>query len=142
MVMESKLKIPQEMLMNIDFINTVNGGMSEPAIQLERGSDGFEVVVKIPGIEVEDLQLEVVRGKKNSTSLKLFHLLPIFSQESLPEEEQWRTVRFINTFVIPEGVSVENISARYDDSSRHLVLSLPYGDEEGNYRRKVDINRW
>lgn len=62
--MESKLKIPQEMLMNIDFINTINGGMSEPAIQLEKGSDGFEVVVKVPGIEVEDLQLEVVRGKR------------------------------------------------------------------------------
>lgn len=140
--MESKLKIPHEMLMNIDFINTVNGGMSEPAIQLERGSDGFEVVVKVPGIEVEDLQLEVVRGKKNSSSLKLYHLLPIFSQESLPEEEQWRTIRFINTFVIPDGVNVENISARYDDTFRHLILHLPYGDEQGEYRRKVDIDRW
>jgi HSP20 family molecular chaperone IbpA len=140
--MESKLKIPHEMLMNIDFINTVNGGMSEPAIQLERGSDGLEVIVKVPGIEVEDLQLEVVRGKRNATNLKLYHLLPVFSQEALPAEEQWRTVRFINTFVMPEGVNVENISARYDDAFRHLVLHLPYGDEQGEYRRKVDIDRW
>jgi len=140
--MESKLKIPQEMLMNIDFINTVNGGMSEPAIQLERGSDGFEVVVKVPGIEVEDLQLEVVKGKKNSTNLKLFHLLPIFSQESLSQDEQWKTIRFINTFVIPHGVDIENISARYDDTLRHLVLHLPFGNEQGEYRRKVDISRW
>lgn len=142
MAMESKLKIPIEMLMNIDFINTVNGGMSEPTIQLERGSDGLEVVVKVPGIEVDDLQLEVVKGKKNTTNLKLYHLLPIFSQESLPEEEQWRSVRFINTFVIPNGVNTENITARYDESSRHLVLHLPYGDEQDEYRRKVDINRW
>ena len=140
--MESKLKIPQEMLMNIDFINTVNGGMSEPAIQLERGSDGFEVVVKVPGIEVEDLQLEVVKGKKNSTNLKLFHLLPIFSQESLSQDEQWKTIRFINTFVIPHGVDIDNISARYDDALRHLVLHLPFGNEQGEYRRKVDISRW
>jgi len=140
--MESKLKIPREMLMNIDFINTVNGGMSEPAIQLERGSDGYEVVVKVPGIEVEDLQLEVVKGKKNSTNLKLYHLIPIFSQESHGEDEQWKTIRFINTFVIPEGVDIENISARYDDVMRHLVLSLPFGSEKGNYRRKVDISRW
>jgi len=140
--MESKLKIPREMLMNIDFINTVNGGMSEPAIQLERGSDGYEVVVKVPGIEVEDLQLEVVKGKKNSTNLKLYHLLPIFSQESHGEDEQWKTIRFINTFVIPEGVDIENISARYDDVMRHLVLNLPYGDEQGDYRRKVEISRW
>lgn len=140
--MESKLKIPREMLMNIDFINTVNGGMSEPAIQLERGSDGFEVVVKVPGIEVEDLQLEVVRGKKNSTNLKLYHLLPIFSQESVTEDEQWKTIRFINTFVIPDGVDIESISARYDEERRHLVLTLPFGNEQGDYRRKVDISRW
>jgi HSP20 family molecular chaperone IbpA len=140
--MESKLKIPQEMLMNIDFINTINGGMSEPAIKLDRGSDGFEVVVKVPGIEVEDLQLEVVKGKKNANNLKLFHLLPIFSQESLSDEEQWRTVRFINTFVIPDGVDVEHITAKYDDNLRHLVLFLPYGSEQGDYHRKVDIQRW
>jgi len=140
--MESKLKIPQEMLMNIDFINTINGGMSEPAIKLEKGSDGFEVVVKVPGIEVEDLQLEVVKGKKNTNNLKLFHLLPIFSQENLSDEEQWKTVRFINTFVIPEGVDVENISAKYNDTLRQLVLFLPYGNEQGDFHRKVDIERY
>jgi HSP20 family molecular chaperone IbpA len=140
--MESKLKIPQEMLMNIDFINTVNGGMSEPAIKLDRGSEGFEVVVKVPGIEVEDLQLEVVKGKRNTNNLKLFHLLPIFSQEHLSEEEQWKTVRFINTFVIPDGVDIENISAKYDDALRHLVLFLPYGNEQGDFHRKVEIERW
>ncbi|GGH46339.1 Hsp20/alpha crystallin family protein [Dyadobacter endophyticus] len=140
--MESKLKIPREMLMNIDFINTVNGGMSEPSIKLDKGSDGFEVVVKIPGIEVEDLQLEVVKGKRNSNNLKLFHLLPIFSQENLSDEEQWKTIRFINTFVIPDGVDIDNISARYDDDHRQLVLFLPFGDEQGDYHRKVDIERW
>ncbi len=140
--MESKLKIPREMLMNIDFINTVNGGMSEPSIKLDKGSDGFEVVVKIPGIEVEDLQLEVVKGKRNSNNLKLFHLLPIFSQENLPDDEQWKTIRFINTFVIPDGVDIDNISARYDDGRRQLVLFLPFGDEQGDYNRKVDIERW
>ncbi|SDE27406.1 hypothetical protein SAMN04487996_104228 [Dyadobacter soli] len=140
--MESKLKIPREMLMNIDFINTVNGGMSEPSIKLDKGSDGFEVVVKIPGIEVEDLQLEVVKGKRNSNNLKLFHLLPIFSQENLPDDEQWKTIRFINTFVIPDGVDIDNISARYDDNHRQLVLFLPFGDEQGDYHRKVDIERW
>ncbi|ACT94173.1 Hsp20/alpha crystallin family protein [Dyadobacter fermentans] len=140
--MESKLKIPREMLMNIDFINTVNGGMSEPSIKLDKGSDGFEVVVKIPGIEVEDLQLEVVKGKRNSNNLKLFHLLPIFSQENLSDEEQWKTIRFINTFVIPDGVDIDNISARYDDDRRQLVLFLPFGDEQGDYHRKVDIERW
>lgn len=130
------------MLMNIDFINTVNGGMSEPSIKLDKGSDGFEVVVKIPGIEVEDLQLEVVKGKRNTNNLKLFHLLPIFSQENLPDEEQWKTIRFINTFVIPDGVDIDNISARYDDGRRQLVLFLPFGDEQGDYHRKVDIERW
>ena len=69
-------------------------------------------------------------------------MLPIFSQENLPDEEQWKTIRFINTFVIPDGVDIDNISARYDDGRRQLVLFLPFGDEQGDYHRKVDIERW
>lgn len=140
--MTSKLKIPQEMLMNIDFINTVNGGMSEPAIQLEKGEEGFDVFLRVPGIDVEDLELEVVEGKQGKKFLKLFHFLPIFSQESIPDNEQWRSIRFINTIVIPEGVDTETITARYDEPLKQVILHLPYKNEQGDYRRKVNINKW
>lgn len=134
--MESKIKIPREMLMHIDFSNTINGGLSEPIVNLEKGTDGYEVIVKAPGIESEDLQLEIVKDK-----MRLYHLLPIFHQER-ESEEQWKTMRFISTLAIPDGVDVDNITARYDSEKRHLVLFLPFNHQQDDFRRKVDIERW
>jgi HSP20 family molecular chaperone IbpA len=135
--MESKIKIPREMLMHIDFSNTINGGLSEPVVHLEKGTDGYQVTVKAPGIESEDLQLEIVKDK-----MRLFHLLPIFSQEESGEEEQWKTIRFISTLAIPDGVDADNITARYDIEKRHLVLFLPFNHQQDDFRRKVEIERW
>jgi HSP20 family molecular chaperone IbpA len=135
--MESKIKIPREMLMHIDFSNTINGGLSEPIVHLEKGTDGYQVIVKSPGIESEDLQLEIVKDK-----MRLFHLLPIFSQEGSEEEEQWKTIRFISTLAIPDGVDADNITARYDIEKRHLVLFLPFNQQQNDFRRKVEIERW
>ena len=134
--MESKIKIPREMLMHIDFTNSINGGMSEPVVHLEKGTDGYQVTVKAPGIDSEDLQLEIVKDK-----MRLFHLLPIFSQNE-ESEEKWKTIRFISTLTIPDGVDSDNITARYDESKRQLVLFLPFNHQQDDFRRKVDIERW
>jgi HSP20 family molecular chaperone IbpA len=131
--MENKIKIPREMLMHIDFTNTINGGNSEPVVNLKKGTDGYQVTVKAPGIESEDLELEIVKNK-----MRLYHLLPIFGQN----EEQWKTIRFISTLSIPEGVDSDNITARYDADKRHLVLFLPFNHQQDDFRRKVDIERW
>jgi len=135
--MESKIKIPREMLMHIDFNNTINGGLSEPIVHLKKGTEGYQVTVKAPGIESEDLQLEIVKN-----NIRLFHLLPIFSQEESREEEEWKTIRFISTLAIPDGVDADNITARYDSEKRHLVLFLPFNHQQNDFRRKVEIERW
>jgi HSP20 family molecular chaperone IbpA len=135
--MESKIKIPREMLMHIDFSNTINGGLSEPIVHLKKGTEGYQITVKAPGIESEDLQLEIVKDK-----MRLFHLLPIFSKEGSGEEEEWKTIRFISTLAIPDGVDADNITARYDIEKRHLVLFLPFNHQQNDFRRKVEIERW
>jgi len=134
--MESKIKIPREMLMHIDFTNSINGGMSEPVVRLKKGTDGYQVTVKAPGIESQDLELEIVKDK-----MRLYHLLPIFAQNE-DSEEQWKTIRFISTLTIPDGVDADNITARYDESKRQLILFLPFNHQQDDFRRKVDIERW
>ncbi|SEJ46680.1 Molecular chaperone IbpA, HSP20 family [Dyadobacter koreensis] len=134
--MDSKIKIPREMLMHIDFTNSINGGMSEPVVHLEKGTDGYQVTVKAPGIDSHDLELEIVKNK-----MRLYHLLPIFAQNE-DSEEQWKTIRFISTLTIPDGVDADNITARYDESKRQLVLFLPFNHQQDDFRRKVDIERW
>lgn len=134
--MESKIKIPREMLMHIDFSNSINGGTSEPVVQLVKGTDGYQVTVKAPGIDSDDLELEIVKNK-----MRLYHLLPIFSQDE-GREEQWKTIHFISTLTIPDGVDADNITAKYDERKRQLVLFLPFNHQQDDFRRKVDIERW
>ncbi|GAB2797649.1 hypothetical protein GCM10027275_48950 [Rhabdobacter roseus] len=122
--------------MNIDFINTVNGGMSEPSLQIEGREEGYEIMVKAPGIEAEELQVEIIKDK-----LMIYHLLPIFVQEEEAKDEL-RSIRFISRMTIPNDVDLENISARYDEILRHLTLFLPYNHLHEGFHRKVDIERW
>jgi len=124
------------MLMHIDFTNSINGGMSEPVVNLVKGTDGYKVTVKAPGIDSEDLELEIVKDK-----MRLYHLLPIFSHNE-ESEEQWKTIRFISTLTIPDGVDADNITARYDETKRQLVLFLPFNHQQDDFRRKVEIERW
>jgi HSP20 family molecular chaperone IbpA len=134
--MGHKIEIPKEMLMHIDFNNTIHGGISEPQVNQRREENGYEVTVRTPGIEVDDLQLEIADGK-----MSLYHLLPIFSQESTGDEE-WKSIRFISTVLIPDDVDQDQISARYDEAGRHVVMNLPVSPQQDDIRRKVEIERW
>jgi HSP20 family molecular chaperone IbpA len=134
--MKNKTIIPQEVLMNIDFIDTVNGGMSQSTVEIESGQDGYEVMVKAPGIAAEALEVEIIKNK-----LLIYHLLPIFAQD--PEaSSEYRSIRFISNLTIPNDVDLESIAAHYDDTLRHLVIHLPYNQLHQGFHRKVDIERW
>jgi len=134
--MKKKLNIPQEMLMSIDFMNTANGGMSQPIMNIENKENGYEVVVKAPGIEPDDLQVEIMKDK-----LMIYHLLPIFGKVA-GETSEMRSIRFISKMQIPTDVDVENISAHYDDDRRYLKLELPVDQSQQDFHRKVQIERW
>ncbi|WP_373511848.1 Hsp20/alpha crystallin family protein [Persicitalea sp.] len=134
--MKNKLNIPQEMLMSIDFMNTANGGMSQPIMNIENTEDGYEVMVKAPGIEPDELQIEILKDK-----LMIYHLLPIFGK-SEGESSDMRSIRFISKMQIPADVDVEGISARYDDDRRYLMLDLPADETHKDFHRKVNIERW
>jgi HSP20 family molecular chaperone IbpA len=134
--MKTKLNIPQEVLMNTDFMNTVNGGMSEPVMKIENREDGYELMIKAPGIGPEELQVEIVKDR-----LMVYHLLPIFARVK-GEESEVRSIRFLSRMVIPSDVDLESISARYDEDRRHLILHLPFNHLHQDFHRKVDIERW
>lgn len=134
--MKKKLNIPQEMLMSIDFMNTANGGMSQPILNIENKGNGYEVVVKAPGVEPDDLQVEIMKDK-----LMIYHLLPVFGKVE-GETSEIRSIRFISKMQIPADVDVENISAHYDDDQRYLKLELPTDQSQQDFHRKVQIERW
>jgi len=134
--MKNKLNIPQEMLMSIDFMNTTNGGMSQPILNIENTDNGYEVTVKAPGIDPDELQVEILKDK-----LMIYHLLPIFGKTE-GESGEMRSIRFISKMQLPADVDVENISARYDEDRRCLSLDLPSDQTQQGFHRKVNIERW
>ena len=46
--MKSSIKIPEEILVSIDFANTIHGGMSEITPNVKRSEEGYEMTVKAP----------------------------------------------------------------------------------------------
>ncbi|GHB80895.1 Hsp20/alpha crystallin family protein [Persicitalea jodogahamensis] len=134
--MKKKLNIPQEMLMSIDFMNTANGGMSQPILNIENRENGYEVTVKAPGIEPDELQVEILKDK-----LMIYHLLPIFGTSD-GESSEMRSIRFISKMQIPADVDVESISARYDEDRRYLTLELPSDQTQQDFHRRINIERW
>lgn len=134
--MKKKLNLPQEMLMSIDFMNTTNGGMSQPILNIENRDHGYEVTVKAPGIDPDELQVEILKDK-----LMIYHLLPIFGKTE-SETSEMRSIRFISKMQLPADVDVESISARYDEDRRCLTLDLPSDQTQQGFHRKVNIERW
>lgn len=124
------------MLMSIDYMNTTNGGMSEPSLNIENKEGGYEVTVKAPGIAPDDLQVEVMKDK-----LMVYHLLPIFTKAE-DDESEMRSIRFLAKMKIPADVDLESISARYDEDGNCLRLHLPADEGQTGFRRRVEIERW
>lgn len=133
--MKSKIKIPAEVLMNIDFFNTVNGGMSEPSVKIENVNDGYQVSLKTPGIATDDLQVEVIDNR-----LVVYHLIPIYRNRP-DEETEMKSIRLLNNHTIPNHVDIESVSAEYDDNKKAIKIFFPNKPEHNNLRRVVDIKK-
>ncbi len=137
--MKHKINISHEMLMNIDFINTVNGGMSETFSNFFKIEEGIEVLVKIPGIMADDLQLEIIKGNEGKSYLRLFHLLPIFANKV--NEAHWKSVRYLYNFIIPDRVDLNMIMATFNEDEKALIICLPFGRFQSGLRQIVEISR-
>jgi HSP20 family molecular chaperone IbpA len=134
LVMKNQIQIPQEVLMNIDFINTVNGGMSASEINLDRNIADLTVRIKTPGIHPDDLNIEIVKNR-----LMVSHLIPIFGKRD--EEDGQTVLHYLSTMEIPPEIDMERISAWYDDDSNHLLIQFPFNGEGSVQSRKIDIER-
>jgi HSP20 family molecular chaperone IbpA len=134
--MKNKISIPKELLITIDVNNTVNGGASQPKVQVTNKEDGYHLKLNTPGVEADGLQVEIVKNK-----LYIFHNLPVFGQR-FEDEEIIQSPRFLANVTIPHDVDMENITARFDESIHKLVVFMPYNHLHDDFRRTIEIERW
>ncbi len=132
--MKNQIHIPKEVLMNIDFINTVNGGMTASLIDLDRNTNDLTVKIKTPGIHPDDLNVEIVKNR-----LTVSHLIPIFGDADT--EEGQAALHYLSTMQIPSEIDTERIVAWYEEASSQLFIRFPFSGEDSLQNRKIDIER-
>ncbi len=130
--MKSKIEIPQDILASIDFANTVNGGMSETVLNVERSPEGYQITVKAPSLRADDFEVNVLHGR-----LLVHQFLPLFGQNQ--DSETARSMRMLGNFYLPNDADFENISARYDQSARLLRVFMPFNDAVKDRRWHIDV---
>ncbi len=116
-----------DLITSIDVLNTVNGGVSEPQLNLIHYEDYREVRLKIPGIKVEDIHVEV-----HNNTLSIFYLINISSTDKLIQ-----LPRFVYHKNVPYYIDISKIKARLEDEE--LVVNLPFNRLANGYHKSIRI---
>ncbi|WP_110311985.1 Hsp20/alpha crystallin family protein [Dysgonomonas alginatilytica] len=110
------------LIFNDDFFTNFFEGSGLPAANVVENKDEFRVELSVPGFNKDDFNVEV---EKNV-------LIISAKQENKQEEkdkeeklirQEFRSSSFSRSFVLPENVDMEQISAQYKDGV--LKLSIP-----------------
>jgi HSP20 family protein len=99
---------------------TSSAALFNPPVDVRDDKEGFVVSVELPGIEKEDLKVEVVEGVLTLSGIK--------KQETVSDEEGvYRAERsygeFKRAFVLPDSVDAGKIDAQYRNGV--LTVTLP-----------------
>jgi len=121
-----------------------NGGGGAPRLprtQVRDTGDAVEVTAELPGIETEDVQIELQDD-----------MLTIRGETTVEEERDGvkveRSVSFLRQLELPDGVDAEQARASYRNgvlsirfpkrSQRENVRQIPISNEAGEHRQKAE----
>lgn len=109
-------------------------GLYVPAAEIEETTEGFELRLEVPGINVEDLQIEAtaesvaVRGERKSETKV---------EEAGTTRSEFRYGQFQRVIPLPARIKNEAVAANYKDGVLHLTL--PKAEEAKNKVVKVAV---
>lgn len=99
-------------------------GIWQPAVDLFEDEDNYYARLELPGVRKDCIDLKLEDGE-----------LTIRDLESQASGVDARSVHFYRTVTLPEGVSVEDVSALYEDG----VLSVTLPKQAARKARQVTI---
>lgn len=126
-------KVAPGILLGIDLSNSINGGSSEIVNQVELAEAGYQLMVKVPGVDIDKLNVEVIEDK-----VVVYYMFPVYSQE---QADGKLYARVVGSFAIPADADYEQVSASYLEESKSIMILLPFNEERKRYRSKVTIDR-
>lgn len=117
-----------DLITSIDVLNTLNGGVSEPQLNLEHYEDYKEIHLRVPGINLDDIRVEI-----HNNHLSIFFLINIVCSERLIP-----LPRFVYNHDVPYYIDINKINARLEEEE--LIVNLPYNRLANGYHKDVGIN--
>lgn len=119
--------IPAEILTSIDVLNTLGGGVSEPAIKQTQFQNYRQVTVRIPGVPFENMKVEI---NNNQLMIHFHYIVP-----SQGQELQFKRVVYNKS--IPYFVDTNQITAIEDNGK--LVVRMPFNKLASGQHRDIAI---
>ncbi|MFY0605516.1 MAG: Hsp20/alpha crystallin family protein [Cyclobacteriaceae bacterium] len=111
-----------------ELVNTINGGMTEPIVNIEKLETEWLLSIRVPGINPDSLKIEI-----KDFELFLFNMIleSNTSDHELPH--------MLAAVQLNGGVDVDGIMAEYEDGE--LLIRLPLDENTSGYERDVEIFR-
>lgn len=113
----SKIEIPLEILGNIDFANTMNGGRTKPEITVDRNDSAYTVLVKYPGVDSKTLEIEI-----DNNNLWIYVLHPVLKGTLAAESFLPFT---IGELALPTDIDRDSIYSQYLRPENKWRITLP-----------------
>lgn len=125
MKMEERMLI-KNLATTAEIINTINGGMAQPIIGLQKLEKEWNINVRIPSVNPDNLKIEI-------KDHELF-LFQVFQEQVLGSIELPFLIAMIK---VSNRVDLDNILAEYGEGN--LSIHLPLDEKNNGYHREVDI---
>lgn len=119
----------KEILLRSNIMNTINGGMSQSQTTITRQNDHYLVKVKMPGVPVSNMKVDVVD-----------QWVTITFQMNVEIGEDRSTIPYpIAVIPISNRVDYQGISANEVNQELHIII--PFNELTNGYHRSININR-
>lgn len=120
----------RRVLRTADIANTLNGGISEARIKLEKKSDHYLLKARIPGVDVEHLKVEII-----DKTLFVYHNLQFSGQNA----SVIMIPHVVATCPLAPEVDFRNISASFEGKILHVVL--PFNELKTGFHKNIEIQK-
>jgi HSP20 family protein len=113
------------LITSVDVMNALNGGRTEPVVKLRQHTNSREVRVKIPGIDPEEIEVEV-----NENRVVIFYTMTVATagkEVAIPYSVYNRQQ--------PYFIDVSKINAQVEEGE--LVVTLPFNQLANGYHKRV-----
>lgn len=118
-----------DLITSIDVLNTVNGGVSEPQMNMNHFQDYREIRIKVPGIKQEEVHVEV-----HNNNLSIYYYINMVSGDKLIQ-----LPRFVYNRSVPYFIDINKINARIENDE--LIVHLPFNRLANGYHKEIKINQ-